>query len=582
MEKRMLLKRLAEYSDRLESRPTLYAEAPVRYIIELDSAGNALSPDPVDTADPKSPRTRRGQRRLVPQIQRASGVKPILLADKAEYTLGMAAGSSKPARLDECHRAYMEILRRCAEATELREVRAVCRFLENEPLSKLKLGADFDRGGTLTFRVDGTFPVDLPAVQGFWADEHDPASAESGDVHVMQCVVCGEKRPVLTRLQAKIKGIPGGQSSGTSLISANADAFESYGLQASLVAPTCARCGERFTRGANALLATEANHLRIAGSAFIFWTREHSDFSFRDFLTNPQPEQVRALIDSARSGKPPADLKDSAFYAAALSASGGRVVVRDWIDTTVGQVRQHLTQWFERQSIVGAYGDEPRPFGLTALAGATVRELRDLRPPVPRALLRAALTGAPLPFDLLYEAVRRSRAEQTVTQPRAALIKLTFRSGRGATKEDLMVRLDPDNPNPAYLCGRLLAVLEQAQRLAIPGIGAGATIVSRFFGTASSAPLSVFPRLLRGVQPHLAKLERDRRGAYVALQRRLEEIMGGIGNFPATLTLEEQGLFSLGYYHQRAHDRAQAKEAKAARDARDAGNGEDDRDAEKN
>jgi CRISPR-associated protein Csd1 len=204
--------------------------------------------------------------------------------------------------------------------------------------------------------------------------------------------------------------------------------------------------------------------------------------------------------------------------------------------------------------------------------------LRDLRPPVPRALLRAALTGAPLPFDLLYEAVRRNRAEQTVTQPRAALIKLVLRSVTGATKEDAMVRLNPDNPNPAYLCGRLLAVLEQAQRLAIPGIGA--TIVSRFFGTASSAPLSVFPRLLRGVQPHLAKLERDRRGAYVALQRRLEEIMGGIGSFPPTLTLEEQGLFSLGYYHQRAHDRAQAKEARAARDAR--GNGEDHTEAEEN
>ena len=27
-------------------------------------------------------------------------------------------------------------------------------------------------------------------------------------------------------------------------------------------------------------------------------------------------------------------------------------------------------------------------------------------------------------------------------------------------------------------------------------------------------------------------------------------------------------MFSLGYYHQRAHDRAQAKEARAARDAR--------------
>jgi CRISPR-associated protein Csd1 len=86
----------------------------------------------------------------------------------------------------------------------------------------------------------------------------------------------------------------------------------------------------------------------------------------------------------------------------------------------------------------------------------------------------------------------------------------------------------------------------------------------------------VLPRLLRGAQAHLAKLERDKRGAYLALQRTMEDIIAGIRAFPTTLTLEEQGLFSLGYYHQRAHDRAQAEEAKATREAAaKAGNGSD-------
>lgn len=128
-----------------------------------------------------------------------------------------------------------------------------------------------------------------------------------------------------------------------------------------------------------------------------------------------------------------------------------------------------------------------------------------------------------------------------------------------------MVQLDPSHPSVAYHCGRLLAVLEQVQRLAIPS--AQTTIVDRFFGTASSAPASVFGRLLRGAQPHLAKLERDRRPAYIALQRRLEEILAGIGTFPRTLTLEEQGLFALGYYHQRAYDRTQARQRAATVEA---------------
>ena len=179
-------------------------------------------------------------------------------------------------------------------------------------------------------------------------------------------------------------------------------------------------------------------------------------------------------------------------------------------------------------------------------------------------MLHAALTGSPLQWDLLYQAVRRNRAEQRVTLPRAALIKLVLLSQVSHTKEEeYMVQLDPNHPNPAYHCGRLLAVLEQAQRLAVPGINA--TIVDRFYGTASSAPASVFSRLMRGVQPHLAKLQRDQRGAYFALQQRLEEILGAVPEFPKTLTLEGQGLFTLGYYHQRAHDRTQAREAAVRR-----------------
>ena len=100
-----------------------------------------------------------------------------------------------------------------------------------------------------------------------------------------------------------------------------------------------------------------------------------------------------------------------------------------------------------------------------------------------------------------------------------------------------MVQLDQENPNPAYRCGRLLAVLEEAQRAAIPNLNT--TVVDRFYGTASSAPASVFSRLLKGAQPHLAKLLRDNRGAHFAIQGRIEQILSGLSAdvaFPRTLT----------------------------------------------
>ncbi|MDY6893488.1 MAG: type I-C CRISPR-associated protein Cas8c/Csd1, partial [Chloroflexota bacterium] len=107
-------------------------------------------------------------------------------------------------------------------------------------------------------------------------------------------------------------------------------------------------------------------------------------------------------------------------------------------------------------------------------------------------------------------------------------------------------------------CGRLLAVLESIQEEAAKPRKINSTIVDRFYGTASSAPASVFGHLLRGVQAHLGKLRKEKYGSYIALEKRLEEVQSGLSNFPKTLTMEQQGLFALGYYHQRAADRAGA------------------------
>lgn len=556
----MLLQRLSDYADRLALPPMLYSEAPVRYIIELDGSGRLLSPQPTDTADPASPRTRRGARRLVPQVNRASGIKPLLLADNAEYTFGLPRNPAKASRVSQCHAAYRALIERCAESTREPAVAAVAAFLAANPLDQLALPAEFDAGATITFTVDDRWPIDLPAVKAFWAAEHDPGADPERPAPVLQCVVCGEERPVLERLPGKLKGVPGGQTSGTALISANAEAFESYGLHASLIAPTCAICAERFTKAANDLLASERQRFVLGSGVFLFWTRQPVEFDFRALLTAPDSDQVRELLASLRGGQTLPTIDDTAFYATLLSGSGGRAVVRDWLDTTMGEVRAHLRRWFAHQAIVGLHGELSRPLALYALAAATVRDAKkDLAPPTARALLRAALTGTPLPLTLLAQALRRNQAEQSVTRPRAALIKLVLLSQQTDAREDEMVRLDLDRPDPAYRCGRLLAILEEAQRAAIPGLNA--TIVDRFYGAASTTPLAVFSRLIRGAQPHLSKLERDRPGTYHALQRRLEDVLRGIPTFPRILTLEDHGLFALGYYHQRAHDRAEAHAA---------------------
>lgn len=570
----MLLQRLVAYADDvLDLPPAMYQEQPIRYVIDLDREGH-MTGVLLDTADLSNRATRDGTRRLAPHRKKAGGTKPTLLVGTAEYVLGLPAKDDGEERARERHEAFVVLVESCGLATREPTVQAVATFLKRLHAEAPPLPPDFVPGANLTFRVDTEFPIDLPTVRAFWAASRgaaDEAGGATDTVERLPCVVCGRNRPVMARHPIKIKGIPAGQTSGTDVISANERAYESYGLKNSLIAPTCATCAEKYGNALNSLLRDQATRLLVGDAAYAFWTAEPTGFRPGRTLSEPDAEEVRELINAARIGRPGAmEVEPTAFYAVGLSASGARVVVRSWIDTTVGEAKRRLGRWFVLQELAAWDGAAGEPLAIWRLAKATERTGgKDApRAEVAASLLTAALGGTALPLDLLYQAVRRCRAEQGVSRERAVLIKMVLGS-RGLTREGdgAMAELEMENREPAYLCGRLLAVLEAVQRRALGN--PNATIVDRYYGTASSAPASVFGTLLHGAQPHLSKMRKDPRsqGAQRALERRMEEVLAPLAGFPKTLTLQEQGLFALGFYHQRAADRRAAREHREAADA---------------
>lgn len=539
----MLLQRLVEYSQRLALPPSLYALVQIHRLIDLDLQGMPQGMIDIRVDDGKR---KRGRIYPAPSLGnlRTSKIAPVLLCDNGGYVLGKVAADKKAERVHSQHEAFKQLVRECATQLNLPEVQAVARFYEHH-FKKLQVPDDYDASETITFRVNGQWLIDLPAVQQFWAEYAARAHEITGEP--AECMVCGVVKPATRIHLVPTKGIPGGQSSGMALISVNSDAFESYGLKSGFVAPLCLDCSERALKALDTLIRDENTHLTLGNLVYCFWTREESQFSPTRLLDNPDPQEVKRLLKSVQAGKPRAALSEPDFYAVALSANSARVVVRSYLELTVPEVQRNLAQWFEWQRLKRTSSDDDTPLSVFRLAVSPYRKAEEMPPYVPEILIRSAFTGVPLPDSLLQSAIQANRRAQAVSYERAKLIKTILASQNPSLKE-VLIMLNRELTDPAYKCGRLLAVIERIQGVAIGN--PSATLTDKYYGSASTAPASVFGVLLRMTQPHLSKLRKHSEGLAIRLERELHEAMPD--RFPTTLSLKEQGLFALGYYHQRS------------------------------
>lgn len=590
----MLIQKVLEYGGRKPTGvPSRYKKTPVKYLILLREDGTPLTIQ--QTSGGESGKQDRGKEMVVPHVGKTSGITPNLLVDNAEYVLGWARDAANVGKTPHRNKSFVDLVRECAEVTGEPAVTSVLTFYESGASGRLTPPAGFDATANVTFEVRGPTDdirpaMDLPSVKEFWASRGNVTKQRG--TSAFECLACGTTGPVEQTLELKIKGLPESMGPGTALISFDKEAFTSYGLKQTQNAPLCKSCAEAFSQSLNRLIESPVTSLRVGGRRVeqipdgealteapptsrrigavqhVFWTREESSVNIPGVI-DATPSAVRQLWLVPTSGLSGAiELETNRFYSAALTANGGRAVLRDWIDVSLNVTVEALRNYITAQQIVDWDGSTGELLPLWRLANATIRTgAKNERPAatVAPALLRFALTGTPLPLSLIFDAVRRNRAEQSVRRERAALIKLTMRSRDREKGATWMQALESTNTDVAYQCGRALAVIEEIQRAAMPNVNA--TVVDRFYGTASSTPATVFSRLLRGVVPHFATLRRDRPGAYRALQARLEDVLVGVKPFPVMLNLEQQGMFALGYYHQRADHRRAAIEAAAKRRA---------------
>ena len=558
----------------------------IPFILEITATGEL-----VQLRDTRTPQGKRkvAQNFRVPQgVKKTSGVAANLLWDTLEYVLGVDT-KGRPERVAEQHAAFVQrIAQLPATAQADAGIQAVRRFLAHEDwaqqLEKLQSLPDWaelqETNPVLSFRLHGDLDLVCQRPAVVQAALNVPTDA---DERQAMCLVSGELA-LVERLHASIKGVWGAQTSGANIVSFNARAFESYGKteRQGENAPVSKAAAFAYTTALNHLLRKDSSQrIQVGDSSTVFWADQDSEFESlgADVFGEPSKDDpdrgtraLHALLSAVQAGKF-AEPDDNRFHILGLAPNAARISIRFYHCLPLPEMAQRITQHFNDLAMVRGPYDPEYPSLFRLLTAVSLQNKADNIPPnLGGSIVNAIFAGPDVPYPALWlnAAVGRCRAEQNVTYLRAAAIKACInrqirRQIQGATtlnqspltsvplptpqEKEFLPMLDLDNTSPAYRLGRLFAALERIQEAAAGGPGQlNATIRDRYYGAASSTPVAVFTTLLRLKNAHLKKLTT---GQSVNFEKLLTEILGTVTDFPAHLSLPDQGRFALGYYHQR-------------------------------
>lgn len=320
------------------------------------------------------------------------------------------------------------------------------------------------------------------------------------------------------------QGRAGAQSSGASLVSFNAPAFESFGREQGETAPVSGYAAFAYGAALNHLLSDRVQY--IGDTAVVAWA-EGGGEQYQDVFS-------AALFGQKTDSISDADFTDilhklalglavswdtlplnpqTQFYVLGLAPNAARLSVRFFLRNSFGAFAQNTQKHYDRLDIARLAYERVAQLSLWSLLNETVNQNARDKSPSPQMAgdaLRAILTNGPYPATLYQGVQLRIRAEHEITRGRAAIIKAYLLQNTARTaaypsyEEVLTVKLNEESAYLPYVLGRMFSVLEAIQQQANPGINT--TIKDKYFNSACSMPGSVFPLLVNLAQKHLKKI----------------------------------------------------------------------------
>lgn len=569
----MILQALTRYYEALLKRgdiaPLGWSKTKISFALCLDKDGHVTQVIP--TMEPvemgKKTVLHPQEKNLPAGEDRSSNVAANFLWDNSGYILGIDQ-KGKPERSKKYFSEAKALHHAVLDGVNSPTSSAILAFFDawqperaaEHPALASQLQA-ITSGGNLLFRVDGVYPQEDTAICDAWQRYWERTDKNA---KLMQCLVTGQYHQEIARTHPKIKGDPrdGFQTMGNTLVSFNNDSESSYGQEQSYNAPVGKYAAFAYTAALNHLLANR-NNVQIIGDTTVVCWAEGAEPVYQDlfmsFVSGSLPPAIsdndlRAALKRLAMGLPCDDLgvdPNRTFYVLGLAPNAARLSVRFFLRDSFGKLMQNVNAHYERLEIVKPTYEKREVLSLWALLRETVNLNSKDKSPSPAmvgAAARAIFSGGLYPVSLLEAAMLRIRAERNITWGRAAIIKAYYLKNphTDCPKEVLTVSLNETSTNIPYTLGRLFSVYEAVQQAANPGINT--TIKDKFFNSAAAMPASIFPVLNSLYQKHLRKLENGQRIYFDKQVSALKNVLHE--DYPARMTLAQQGSFDLGYYHQ--------------------------------
>ncbi len=566
----MILQALARYYDDLLQQGKISApgwtKVKISYALDIGLDGQLKQVIPTRQDETVGKKTvQRPQEMVLPApVKKASNISSNFLWENSGYLLGVKQKEDSK-RSRKCFDNARELHHRLLDSVDSSIAKAILAFFdrwqpENAAEHPALVGQleEVTAGANLVFRVDGTYPQEDMLIRETW--EH-AQNQEDRDATRMQCLITGREDEI-AKIHPSIKGVRDAQSSGAALVSFNAPAFCSYGHEQNYNAPVGKHAAFAYTAALNHLLSDRNSVQHIGDTTVVCWAEgaEEAYQNLAQFALFGQEipgltdNDLRAALKRLANGLPCDDLgvdPKRPFYVLGLAPNAARLSVRFFLHDSFGKLMKNVNDHYDRMEIVRPSFDKQEILPLWLMLRETVNLNSRDKSPSPAmagATVRAVFSGGPYPASLLEAVMLRIRAESSVTRGRAAIIKAYYLKNphSDCPKEVLTVSLNEASNNPAYILGRLFSVYEAVQQSANPGINT--TIKDKYFNSAAAMPASIFPVLNNLYQKHLRKLAP---GLRISYDKQVMELKGALGeNYPARMTLAQQGAFDLGYYHQ--------------------------------